>query len=432
MKDDRYSARRHLWLGFSALAVLLGFLGGWAALARISGAVIATGVMEVATGRQVVEHDEGGIVAEIRVRDGDLVVAGDPLIRLDDRALRSEYQILQTQYFDRLALAARLRAETEERNEVEWPDALIAERFASNRFSAALENQRRLFETRHRNLTSEALELSQQGLQLDDQLAGIAAHSAALIRQRHLIGEELDDTRTLLDKGLARAPQLKALEREKARIDGEIGHLKAEAARIETRKSELIIGQIRLFSLRREEVLSELRAVEPQIIELRARLISLQTRLERQTIRAPVGGVIFGSQVVAEHSVISAAEPILYIVPNDQPLVISARIDAVYIDEIRSGQEASLRFSTFDQRFAPELTGIVKDISADVIQDEQTGLRFYEVKLDLADGELEKLGEHALIPGLPVEAFIQTEERTPLHYLTKPLTDYFTRAWKES
>lgn len=433
MSDTRYTARTHLIIGFTALGLLIGGLGLWGATAQLAGAIIATGLVEVESDRQVIEHDEGGIIAKIHVRDGDVVSTGDVLFELDDTLFQSELTTLQGQYFELLARQARLRAESEERNTITWPEQLEDRQQSHSVDLVALrDSQTRLHDIRRGNLNTQAEQLSVQADQLNEQLTGVTAQLEALERQKLLITDEITDTRSLLEKGLARAPQLKALEREAARLDGDIGRLLAERGQIKSRQSELEIARIELFSRRQEEALAELRDIEPQIIDLGTRIASISERLSRLTLKAPVAGIVFGSQVVAEQSVISPAEPLLYIVPDDEPLIISARVDAIHVEQVHQGQEASLRFSTFDQRFTPELFGTVQDLSADVIIDQQTGQQYYEAKLTLIEGEAAKLGDNQLIPGLPVEVFIQTGNRTPIHYLTKPLTDYFARACREN
>nr|MCU0855347.1 HlyD family efflux transporter periplasmic adaptor subunit [Paracoccaceae bacterium] len=167
-------------------------------------------------------------------------------------------------------------------------------------------------------------------------------------------------------------------------------------------------------------------------IELTERRLGLQERLSRLEVRAPVSGVVYGQQVFAVQSVVQAGAPIMYIIPQDRPLLVEARVPSVHVDEIQLGQEAVLRFTALDMRRTPEMTGIVTGISADVIVDERTGANFYEVQLIPREEDLPKLDGQVLLPGMPVEAFIRTEDRTPISYLTKPLTDYFNRAFRES
>ncbi|MEO0342320.1 MAG: HlyD family type I secretion periplasmic adaptor subunit [Pseudomonadota bacterium] len=432
MSAQTYSPRRHLILGFMGVALLLGVLGGWGAFAQLSGAVIATGVIEVESNRQVVEHDEGGIVSKIHVRDGDFVQAGAALLTLDDQRIRSSLQIIEGQLFAFLARQGRLMAERDQADAIVWPSALSIAEADNPRIKELKTAQANLRDLRAQNLRAEVDQLSEQVRQLDAQIEGIEAQLTSSMRQADLLDQELADAQALFEKGLAQSTRVTTLEREAAKIDGDIGRFQSEAAQVRTRQSELEIGKLRLFSARQEEALTELRELEPQINELRERRFDEQSRLQRLVMRAPVSGTVFGSQIFANNSVISAGEPILYVVPGDQRLIVSARIDAVHIDQVTSGQSAVLRFSSFDQRFTPEIKGDVLTLSADIFVDEATGQQYYEAELAPREEELVKLGDQRLIPGLPVEVFIQTGDRTPIHYLTKPLTDYFSRAWRES
>ncbi|MEM0978542.1 MAG: HlyD family type I secretion periplasmic adaptor subunit [Pseudomonadota bacterium] len=429
MDAARFSSKTFLIIGFFALFVLIGVLGTWSVSVRLSGAVIATGIVEVESNRQVIEHSEGGVVDVISVSDGDTVEAGSPLLMLDGTFLQSELDIVASQYFELRARQQRLLAERDNREKIEISEDELADIPALRNL---IDGQQNLLTVRRQNLLAEANRIDEQVEQLRAQVQGVEAQLEAVDIQSRLIQEELEDTRSLFEKGLARSTTLNALEREAANLIGRSGQLQSERARIEGQQTELKIQRLRLFTARQEEAIAELRDIEPGILELAERRLSLMERINRLTISAPVDGVVYGLQVFAERSVITAAEPLLYIVPQDQPLVVSARVNALDIDQVQVGQQVSMRFSTFDQRFTPEIFGTITKISADVFADEQTGTQFYEAELLPNQAELEKLEDVKIIPGLPVEAFIQTGERTPLHYLTKPLTDYFTRAWRES
>ena len=292
--------------------------------------------------------------------------------------------------------------------------------------------QKQFLEARTARIASEAQQLDIQKDQIEKQIIGIEAQLTALQTQSDLIEKERIDTQALLDKGLANASRVLSLERGAARLEGSKGELTAQAAQLASRIAEIEISKLRLTSQRQEEAIAELRDVEPRLLELKERRLSLATQLERLTLTAPMNGVIYGSQVFAENSVISAAEPIMFIVPQNQPLIISARVESIHVDQVFPGQDATLRFPGFDQRLTPEIEGQILQVSADAFQDEATGAQFYEAQILPRDGELAKLGDQTLLPGMPVEAFIQTGERTPLSYLVKPLTDYFAKAWRES
>ena len=237
----------------------------------------------------------------------------------------------------------------------------------------------------------------------------------------------------LLDKGLAQAGTVLNLRRTTANLQGTLGELTASEAQAEGRITEIEIEILKLATQQREEAITRLRDLRYRELELAEQRRSLQERLERLDIRAPVSGIVYGLQVHTPRSVIRAADPVLYLVPQDRPLVIAARVEPIHIDQIFVGQEVSLRFSALDQRNTPELTGTVKQVSADAFEDQASRLSFYRAEIVLNEGELARLpAGTVLIPGMPVETFIKTEDRTPLAYLIKPLADYFTKAFRET
>jgi len=264
------------------------------------------------------------------------------------------------------------------------------------------------------------------------QVDGIAAQQAALARQLDLIEEELESQRALLDRGLAQAGTVLALEREKARMSGQAGDLTARRAEAEEKITELDLEIIRLRTARREEAITRLRDLQFNELELREQRADLQRRLDRLEIRAPVSGVVHGLQVFGAGAVIRPAEPVLYLVPQDRPLVIAARVAPTDIDSVRRGQSVTLRFSSLDTRRTPEISGTVRQVSADAFTDEATGRSYYEARVVLNAGAAARLPEDTtLIPGMPVETFIRTADRTPMAYLTQPLMDYLARTFRE-
>ncbi|MBB3711519.1 HlyD family secretion protein [Limimaricola variabilis] len=425
-----WSAARPLVAGFLALAVLLGGFGSWAALSNISGAVVASGRIEVESNRQVVQHPDGGVVAEILVDEGDEVEAGQLLIKLDPEQLRSELAVVEGQLLEVLARRARLEAERDGREELEFPELLLE---TDNEVAPELmEGQQRLIEALLESEAQQAEQLARQREQIADQIVGIEAQEEATARQLELIEEELGDQQSLLDRGLAQATRVLTLQREQANLLGRVGELKASKAQAGGRISEIEIEILKLASSRRQEAISQLRDLQFNEIELSNRRRSLLTQLDRLDIRAPVSGIVYGLTVFTPRSVIRPAEPVLYIVPQDRPLVIATQVQPTDIDQLHLGQEVVLRLPAFDQRRTPELTGEVVQISADAFEDEGRAVSFYRAEIRLTEGEIEKLpADMRLIPGMPVEAFIRTSDRTPLAYFVKPLSDYFARAFRE-
>jgi len=425
-----WSVRKPMVIGLLAMLLLVGGLGTWAVTARITGAVIAQGQIEVETNRQVVQHQDGGIVSEILVKEGDTVAAGDVLIRLDAETLASDLAVVEGQLFEVLARRARFEAERDGATEIGFPDMLVQ---ASNPVAPELINgQARLFEARRLAEDQEKEQLERRRDQISNQIEGIDAQQEALTEQLALLQEELDSQQSLLDRGLAQAARVLALRREAANILGQAGELTAAKAQAEGRITELDIEILRLDSTRREEAITRLRDLQYNEIELAERRRTLRTQLDRLEIRAPVSGIVYGMQVFAERSVIQAADPVMFLIPQDRPLIISSQVQPQDIDQVYVGQTVALRFSAFDQRRTPELFGQVTQVSADAFTDQNTNLTYYLARIVLDEGEVGRLpAEVSLLPGMPVEAFLATQERSPIDYLLKPLTDYFAKAFRE-
>ena len=432
----RWSARFPLVLGFVALLVLVGGFGTWAAVANISGAIIAGGRIEVDQNRQVVQHPDGGVVAKILVDEGDFVEAGAPMVRLDDTLLRSELAIVEGQLFELIARRGRLVAERDDSEIIEFDPILSEMRDirpeTDDLVEDLTEGQRQLFRARAASMAKEAEQLEKRKAQIDSQLDGIDAQRTALTAQLELIDEELTSQQALLDKGLAQASRVLALQREKARLEGQVGELTASAAEFGGRITEIDIEILKLGTTRREEAIARLRDLQYRELELAERRNSIIERLARLEIRAPVSGIVYGLAVFAERSVIRPADPVLFLVPQDRPLVVAAEVEPIHVDEIHVGQEVTLRFTALDSRTTPELRGKVVKVSADAFVDQATQRAYYRAEIVPIEGELEKLEGMELLPGMPVEAFLRTEERTPIAYLVKPLADYFNKAFRES
>ena len=427
-----WPVRGPLLTGVLALVLLLGVLGVWSVRTTLSGAVVASGMVVVESNRQVVQHPEGGVVGEIGVRDGDRVEVGQTLIRFDDTLLKSELAVLDTQLIELQARKARLEAEAQGDTAIVFPEALLDLARTNPEADAQIRGQEDLFAARSQTLGQEAQQLDEQIRQIENQIEGTQAQLTALGTQEELIVGELEDQESLFERGLVPVGRVIELRREAARLAGEIGKLTSDIAQLRGRIAAIEIEKLRLGATRREEAIVTLRDIQFREIELTERRLGLQERLSRLEVRAPVSGVVYGQQVFAVQSVVQAGAPIMYIIPQDRPLLVEARVPSVHVDEIQLGQEAVLRFTALDMRRTPEMTGLVTGISADVIVDERTGVNFYEVQLVPREEDLPKLDGQVLLPGMPVEAFIRTEDRTPISYLTKPLTDYFNRAFRES
>ncbi|MGG7565917.1 HlyD family type I secretion periplasmic adaptor subunit [Rhodovulum sp. DZ06] len=430
--DERtYAARGPMWLGILSLIILVGGFGVWAAMADLSSAVVAPGKVEVETKQQVVEHPDGGVVGAISVRDGDRVRAGDVLLRLDDTLMVNELESLRGQYWELVARAERLRAEQLGQEELTFSEEILAAEAVSAAVADIVEGQRSLFYARVQTMADQVEQLRERQAQIREQVKGAEAQAAALERQLGLVARELEGQQKLFDQGLAQLTRLLSLQREEARLQGQVGELTAGMAESRGRIAEIEIQILNLRSQRQEESITQLRDIQYQQNQVREQLASLEERMTRLDVRAPIDGVVTGMTVFAVRSVVSPGEPILYIVPSDVELVIESQIDTIFIDQVWAGQPATLRFSAFNSRTTPELQGHVVKVSPDAFQDERTGRTYYTATLAPDEGELEKLEGLTLVPGMPVEGYIQAQSRTPLTYLTKPLTDYFSRAMIE-
>lgn len=433
MSSDTWSARRPVLFGLIGLVLLVGGFGTWSVMADIAGAIIASGRIEVDRNRQVVQHPDGGVVAEILVEEGDNVALGAVLIRLDSNLLNSELLIAEGQLFELMARRGRLEAERDGAGTVTFEPALLAAAERRPEVTELIDGQRRLFAARSDSAARETEQLEKRRGQIRNQIEGITAQQASLNRQIELIAKELANQTSLLDRGLAQAGTVLSLERTSADLDGRLGELIASQAQAEGRITEIDIEILKLGTRRREEAITRLRDLQYRELELAEQRRSLVERLERLEITAPVSGIVYGLQVHTPRSVIRAADPVLYLVPQDRPLVIAARVEPIHIDKIRVGQPVTLRFSALDQRLTPELFGTVVQVSADAFEDSNSQASFYRAEIVLNEGEQDKLPEGTvLIPGMPVETFIRTDDRTPLAYLVKPLADYFTKAFRES
>ncbi|AFO89737.1 HlyD family type I secretion periplasmic adaptor subunit (plasmid) [Phaeobacter inhibens] len=419
--------------GLLAMGLLVGGLGQWAATAEISGAVIASGSIKVEQNRQVVQHPYGGVVDEVLVSEGDLVEEDALLLRLEPSELLAERQIVEGQLAETLARRSRYSAERDEAEEVTFAELLFELSGTHVQTEELINGQKRLFEARLVNLRARISRLQERIGQIQSQIDGIEAQQSALQEQLVLIGQELENQQSLLSQGLAQSSRVLSLQREQSRLRGQAGALTAQKAQAEGQVTELGLEILNQRSARREEAITTLRDLQVRELELIERRNLILQRLSRLEVRAPVSGLVYDLNVFARKSVIRAADPLMYLIPQSQPLVISAQVAPSDIDQVYLNQPVSLNFSSFNQRTTPTLFGTVSTVSADSFVDPQTGRSYYVVEARLNKGEIDRLPEgNVLVPGMPVETFIQTNSRTPFAYLLQPFTDYLNRAFRES
>lgn len=427
-----WSTRRPVIYGLLTLLALVAGFGTWSVMTTITGAIVTSGQIEVEQNRQVVQHPDGGVVASINVAEGDTVAAGDLILSLDGAMIRSELAIVEGQLFEVLARRARLEAERDDAAEIDFSNADLVVALQRPEVAEKIEGQRRLFDAKRESLASQIEQLGKRRDQIEQQILGIDAQTLALNTQLGLLQQELVAQQDLLEQGLTQASGVLDLQREEARLRGQKGELEASRAQAGGRITETEIEVLRLASDRREEANGQLRESGAQELELSERRRALAERIDRLDVRAPVSGIVLGLTVTTPRAVLRSADPVLYLIPQDRPLVIAAQVPPIHIDQIYVGQEVKLVFSAFSSNDTPELKGRVAVVSADALVDQRTQAPYFRAEIVLDPGEMEKLAGQTLLPGMPVEAFIQTEARTPLAYLLKPFTDYFTRAFRES
>jgi len=425
--DDmlRHTVRNHMLFALLLTIVIIGGIGGWAAFTEISGAVVSSGTIVVESNIKQVQHREGGIVRDIRVKNGDVVEAGDLLIRLDDTVTRANLAVITKQLTDLTAQELRLAAERDDLRAIEWPEQRVASLGDVER------GQQLLLEARQNSKEGRKNQLEEQIRQFNKQTEGLEAQVAAKTSEIELIGEELGDLGGLLDKQLVSKSRVTALRREKARLDGEYGDLIAQIARTREAISERHIQILQIEETYRAEVLENLQEVRSRIAQLEEQKIAAEDELTRVDILAPRNGYVHQLAVHTIGGVIAPGETIMQIVPREDQLIVETQVRPVDIDQMSPGQHARVRFPSFDQRTTPELNAELLTISADLNQDERTGMSFYVARLVIDESELTKLGDQALVPGMPVETFLQTGDRTVLSYLVKPIRDQIAHALRE-
>ncbi len=428
--DTKIAIQQHLWAGLVLLVVLCGGIGGWAATTEISGAVIAAGVLVVDSNVKKVQHPTGGVVGEIRARDGDRVTIGDILIRLDETVTRANLTIVLKGLDELVARKARLEAERDGLENIAFPSEFVA-RVGELEVAAIISGERKLFELRQTARIGQKSQLRERIAQLREEIGGIAAQIKAKAQEIVLIQRELNGARDLWEKNLMPITKLTQLEREATRLEGERAQLTATSAQSKGKISELELQIIQVDRDLASEVGKELREVDAKIGEFVERRVAAEDQLKRIDIRAPQDGLVHQSVVHTVGGVINAGEQLMLIVPSTDNLIVEAKFAPQDIDQVKVGHRAVLRFTSFNQRTTPELNGVVTRISADTTVDQRTSAPYYTLRISLSREEISRLGDVTLVPGMPVESFIQTGDRRVISYLMKPLSDQVMRAFRE-
>jgi HlyD family secretion protein len=429
-KSAKKSIQRHILIGLAIIAMLVGGLGGWASTTEISGAVIASGTLVVDSNVKKVQHPTGGVVGEILVRDGDHVRAGDLLMRLDDTVTRANLAIVVKSLDELAARQARLEAERDDLDAIKFPDRLLA-RSDNPDVSLTVNGERKLFDLRLVARRGQKAQLKERIGQLSEEVRGLTGQIESKKHEIELVNKELEAVRQLWEKDLVPISRLTTLERDAVRIDGERSQLIATIAQTRGKMTETELQIIQVDQDLRSEVAKELREIQSKNAEQVERKITAEDQLKRIDLLAPQDGTINQLSVHTVGGVVNAGEPIMLVVPAFDDLVVEARIAPQNIDQLSVGQSVSIRFSAFNQRTTPEIIGIVSTISADVSQDQKTNAPFYLVRIVTSAAEIARLGHVRLVPGMPVEVYIQSSDRTVMSFLVKPLQDQIVRAFRE-
>ncbi len=429
----QHSIQRYLVVGIVLVMLVTFGIGGWAATTELSGAVIAQGVLVVDSSVKKVQHPTGGVVGELRVRDGDRVRAGDILVRLDETQTKAAASIITKNVDEFMARQARLETERDGLGEVVFPASLLERARQPNSDAAhAVSSERSLFELRRQAREGQKSQLKERSAQLQDEIKGYLGQVEAKKKEVDFIQQELEGVRTLREKNLVPITRLTALERDAARIEGERSQLGGMIAQSKGKMAEIALQIIQVEQDLRSEVGKDLVEVRSKLAELAERKIAAVDQLNRVDIRAPQNGRVHQLSVHTIGGVIGPGEQIMLIVPDADALIVEVKITPQDIDHVHLGQSAIMRFAAFNQRTTPEVKGEVSVVSADLTQDQRTGTSYYTARIMLKPDELERLGGAKLLPGMPVDAFIQTGGRTALSYLMKPLRDQASRAFKEN
>lgn len=423
------SIRFHIGAALAIIAILFVCVGGLAAVTELSGAVIAAGNLVVNSNVKKVQHPTGGVVGQVRVHDGDFVKSGAIVVRLDETVTQANMAIVVKSLNESMARVARLEAERIDSDRILFPPELV-DRHGDVDVDRAMNGETNLFKFRRVARAGQKAQLKERTAQLLQEIQGLTGQLHANEREIELIGRELEGVRELWRKNLVSIQRVVALERDAARLEGERGRLTATMAQSRGKIAEIELQVIQIDQDLRTEVAKELREVQGKIAELVERKITAEDQLKRIDIRAPQDGMVLQSTVHTVGGVISPGEAIMLIVPNADALEVEAKLAPEDIDQVTLGQLAVLRLSAFNQRTTPELNGVVSRVSADLITDQKTGGTSYLIRIKLTETQKSGADNLRLVPGMPVEAFIKTGDRTMLSYLTKPFTDQVVRAFR--
>lgn len=423
--------KKYQRLGLFFLLLLVGGIGGWAAFASLQGAVIASAQVTVKANTKRIQHLEGGIVSEILVKDGDVVEAGQTVLKLDTTKDAANLASLDANLNELLARKARLIAERDKKQSINYPKHLLEKAKTNTEIETILNGQTNLLKARLASINGQTSQLKERTEQLNEAIKGLAAQIASKENQLGFIRKELTDLQSLQDKGLVPQNRILALQREEARLQGEAGELIAQTARTKVQISETEIQILQVEKDHLSTILTELRETTTQANQLTEQRTALADKLRRMTIIAPKSGVVHELAVHTIGGVVAPGDPVLRIVPKGAEMIFSAKVNPQDIDQVYKGQIANVHLSAFDQRTTPEVTGRVTLVSADSTQDDPNTPPYFKVHVELPKDQLARLKDKELVPGMNAEVFIQTKSRFVFEYLLQPLTDQVRRTMRE-
>ncbi len=424
---DKFSLKSRIITSSIVMVVLIGGFGGWAASAQLAAAVVAQGSVVVAKNVKKIQHREGGIVSKINVENGDAVEAGAVLVMLDDTQVRAALGVLKSQMEELAGRRARLLTERDTLGAIKFPAQLSA----SAEGLSIIAGEQRVFEDNQSTRISQKEQLTARIGQFGEEIKGLTAQLSSKQRELEALKKRQRRIKRLRLSKLVSIARLEVVESERERVKGALGGLIAQIARAGGQINEVKLQILSIDQRARTEAQKELRIVEAKLAELEERRLAAQDRLQRMVLRAPIDGSVHQLNIHTIGGVVSAAEPLMLIVPQNDSLSVEVRFAATDIDQLTIGQTARIRFSAFNQSTTPEVPGVVTHIAPDVVRDAKSGQNYYLGRLDLTADGVKKIGNRRLLPGMPAEIYITTSERSALSYFVKPFTEKFNKMFNE-
>ena len=426
----RQSIRHHMLAVGGAAVFMVAGMGIMGASTDMSGAIVSQGSLVVESSVKKVQHPAGGVVKNLLVGEGAKVKSGDLLIRLDETVAQANLSAVTKSLWELEARRARLQAERDGFGEIVFPDELTMLP-ADSPAQAIMSGERRFFQLRRDASDGQKHQFREQVLQLKEQITGLEDQLTAKKQEAELLAKELVGVEQLWEQRLVSITRLVTLQRDSARLLGEKGQLTASIAQAKGKISETELKILQIDQDFRSDVAKELADVRAKYADTFEKKVTARDQAEKLEIRAPQTGVVHDLTVHTEGGVIAAGETVMTIVPDADTLIVETRVPPQEIDQVKLGQNAVLRFTNFNQRTTPEIDGAVSRIGADVSREDKAGPTYFTVRIAIGGDQVEKLGGARLMPGMPVEVFIRTGERTLLSYLMKPISDQMHRAFRE-